>query len=335
MKARILFKKELFMGSFLLLSLVGNSQHQCLTAHFPFNGNASDSTSSGVQTSMQGTFSYVANSNGAPNSALHFNATDSYIDLNGSQPVITTTEFSISIWAKMDGAPGGKDFNGTLFEQRDDNATSASKSMIVLMPDDNNGNCIFTMRSSISVNAGTDFISIPRQDYNEWHHYLATKDADSLYLYIDGVKAGSAPYTQTGDFKTSIDNVGIGVHRNFGQIKGLFNGDIDQVKLYDCAVKPADIDDHDITSFRHIASAMNFEVFPNPAKSSCQIQFPNPNDESLTLRVFDAQGKLIKEVPQIKGESYEFMRDGLTSGVYFFKLSSFENSGSYQRVVFD
>jgi len=49
----------------------------------------------------------------------------------------------------------------------------------------------------------------------------------------------------------------------------------------------------------------------------------------------DAQGKLIKEVPQIKGESYEFMRDGLTSGVYFFKLSSFENSGSYQRVVFD
>jgi len=334
MKARILFKEELFMSSFLFLSLAVSGQHQCLTSSFPFNGNATDSASASVQTSLQGTFTYVANSNGAPNSALHFNGTNSYIDLNNSQPVITTTEFSISIWAKINGAPGGKDSQATLFEQRDDDGTSNSKSMIVLMADNNNGNCIFTMRSSISVNAGTDFISIPRQDYNEWHHYLAAKDADSLYLYIDGVKAGSAPYTQTGNFTTSIDNVGIGVHRNFAQIKGLFNGDIDQVKIYNCAVKPADVNDHDITSFRPAASAISFQVFPNPATSFCQIQFENPKDAALTLSVFDAQGKLIQEVSQIQGEAYQFNRDGLSGGVYFFKLSSSGNTSSYQRVVF-
>lgn len=287
-----------------------------MTGNFPFNGNATDSSSNNISTSMQGTFTYVANSNGAPNSALHFNATNSYIDLNGGQPVITTTEFSISIWAKMDGAPGGKDSQGTLFEQRDDDGTSSSKSMIVLMPDNNNGNCIFTMRSSISVNAGTDFISIPRQAYNEWHHYLAAKDADSLYLYIDGVKAGSAPYTQTGNFTTSIDNVAIGVHRNFAQIKGLFNGDIDQVKFYDCAVKPSDVNDHIITGFSAVTSTLPFQVYPNPASNNCQLQFENPSNELFSLTVYDAQGKLVKEVSAIEGNEYTFQRDGLKNGVY-------------------
>lgn len=305
---------------FCAFALNSQGQHNCLLAHFPFNGNATDSFSNAYPATKVGTFVSTADRNAVNSGAMLFDGDTNYMNLNNGQPVITTNEFTISLWARMDGAPGGVDDQGTFFEQRDDVATTSVKSSIVFLADFNS-QVSFQARTSTNVNGSSEAIFFARPAYGNWHHYVALLGADdTMRLYLDGVQMAKTHFPQTGDFVTSVDNVGIGVHRNFGQVKGLFNGAMDDVKLYDCGLTPQEIWTDYTTGFRSVNES-KLQLYPNPFNQSTTLQFENPAAESFTLTLLDGKGQVVRKIEGLTENQVTLYKEELALGIYFVQLS--------------
>ncbi|MBI3466480.1 MAG: hypothetical protein HY000_25990 [Planctomycetes bacterium] len=71
---------------------------------------------------------------------------------------------------------------------------------------------------------------------NTWSHLALTFDGASLRLYLNGIEVSSAP--RTGSIQTSTNPVQIGGDSLYGQF---FAGLIDEVRIYDGALTPAEI----------------------------------------------------------------------------------------------
>lgn len=70
-----------------------------------------------------------------------------------------------------------------------------------------------------------------------------------------------------------------------------------------------------------------YQNYPNPFNPSTNIRFYSPGNSNLTLEIFDISGRLIKRL--INNEAYNegfhtviFNATGLSSGVYFYRLSA-------------
>jgi len=74
---------------------------------------------------------------------------------------------------------------------------------------------------------------------DEWHHVAGTYDGSQLRLYIDGALEGVTDHT--GSIASTPYNVNIG--RNAAAPNRLYEGLIDDVRVYDCALSEAEIRD--------------------------------------------------------------------------------------------
>jgi len=159
--------------------------------------------------------------------AAYFDGNDSYISFQ--ENVITTQFFTIEAWAKMNGEV--YEDNRPIFQQRN-NFTDDNDATVVLFAEHPNGNTKFSVRSSIG---GLDYAQAPYPSYDEWHHYAGVVSPTTISLYIDGELVDSSPNTQQGNYVTSIDYVEIGRHRYFSITNSLFNGNIDEVRIWNYA----------------------------------------------------------------------------------------------------
>ena len=212
---------------------------QCVLASYPFYGTAIDTTGNNFDGLTLGPTSSTDCSGKADSSYL-FDGIDDYIQLNSDNAIITTSEFSIHVKAKINGPGGGADGSLPLFSQRDD-VTTSGQSIINLFAENASGNIQFNVRGSTSSNGDKLFYPTPTD--NDWHCYTGTLGSDdTLRLYLDGIEVAKMESTQTGDFFTSIDHVEIGRHSYSNVLgNGLFNGSIDDVVIYNCAINPGTI----------------------------------------------------------------------------------------------
>jgi hypothetical protein len=72
---------------------------------------------------------------------------------------------------------------------------------------------------------------------NAWSHLAATYDGDALHLYVNGAQVGSTPVW--GPIPTSAGPLRIGGNSIWGE---WFKGFIDDVRVYDVALSPAQIE---------------------------------------------------------------------------------------------
>lgn len=328
-------KSTVLVGTILLSAIFdASAQSQCLVAHYPLNGTVNDTSGNNLHGVNNGAV-LTADRLGNANKAYDFNGSSAEMILNNNQPVITTTEFTISAWARIDGAPGGESGQGTIFSQRDDNASTSASSTILLMADDNNNLTTFLVRSSVNNAGSSNAITVPSPTDEAWHHYVASLGADdSLRLFIDGAEVGKTLFTQTGNFVTSIDHVTIGSHRHTGSaMKGAFNGAIDDVKIFNCALRPEQIDTV-FTATKEIAMGENkVSIYPNPFHEFTVIEFNNELQESHTLTLYDEQGRLVQSISGLTGDRATISRSSLANGLYFFVLSSGNEPRSKGRLV--
>ena len=76
---------------------------------------------------------------------------------------------------------------------------------------------------------------------NNWHHVVATRDAGTTLLYIDGVQEGTGSVTFTTGFASTVPmNIG---WFNLSPFY-CFNGILDEVAIYDAALTPTEIANH-------------------------------------------------------------------------------------------
>lgn len=67
----------------------------------------------------------------------------------------------------------------------------------------------------------------------------------------------------------------------------------------------------------------NFEVkiMPNPLKETAKFTFNQTSNNSLSLEIIDLSGKTLRSFHEIKGREFEFNRQDLPSGMYFYRIS--------------
>lgn len=74
-----------------------------------------------------------------------------------------------------------------------------------------------------------------------------------------------------------------------------------------------------VTSLTEVTNSESISVYPNPAKDAIMIQFDQLLDQPYTLRLYNAQGLLVRTINHVYN-SIVLERNELKSGIYFFNL---------------
>ncbi|UCE98697.1 MAG: LamG domain-containing protein [Planctomycetota bacterium] len=172
--------------------------------------------------------------------ALQFDGVDDYVAL--SENAVTTTQFTVAAWANHYGHAGGYWKQNTIFSQRDYSIGDNHSAVVLMTERIEDGPASATIRSS---SGAIQRLVYTRQPYGEWHHYAMTVDSEDFIFYIDGVEVNRTSNQQNGDYVTGIDCVDIGRHKYITYFvlrdTGLFNGAIDDVRIYDRALSAEEV----------------------------------------------------------------------------------------------
>lgn len=215
-----------------------NNDTACLLADYRLDGNGADSSGNGLNGTVYGpvpTMDRFGNAGGA----MKFDGIDDYIELNNNQAILDSGAFTVLAYAKILGQGGGVDNTNPIFQQRAD-GTSAGTSKMVLFGERQNSEMALTLFDEVG--ASGSVIDYPKVQDTNWHCYAFVNTGNNwMYIYLDGIQVAQGPSAENGFFDVNIDHVTIGTHNYLGQLQGAFNGCIDDVKIYQCALDSAEI----------------------------------------------------------------------------------------------
>ena len=188
----------------------GNALHGIIAI-----GGSGDNTSAGTCGSGTGTEAWNNGTTGKYNYSLDFDGTDDYIDL-GTNSILTVGggDHTVSVWAKWTQSTGNARAFLNLGAESDDVALStgfgaSGQDKVSYYVQDLGG-------SNWCYNAGSGL-----NDGN-WHHILATREASTVTIYVDGV----ATTCLTGSAAAgAFNHIGGGAY-------DYFDGQVDDVRIY-------------------------------------------------------------------------------------------------------
>lgn len=323
---------------FLAIPFTFNAQIDSdgLIFYAPFSNSYSDASGNNIVMSNNGA-TFTQDRDGLSNNAGQFDGDNSYIMLNQNDPLINSSNFTITSWAKMNGQGGGNNSQNCIFEQRDDESSSTALSTILLMSSLSNNSALFLVRSSSSVNGALFQVTFNAPTDGGWHHYAGTKCDNAINLYIDGQLVGTTAYTQNGDFTTSIDHVSIGAHHNSGGATyGAFNGNLDEFRIYNKCLSGDEIRDiytDNFVALKELEKGIEFSVYPNPTTGNFGLQLAEKNDASV-VEIYDILGNHIITVKLENTVSKHDLTINSSNGIYYLRILNDEKKQlGYSRVI--
>ena len=63
-----------------------------------------------------------------------------------------------------------------------------------------------------------------------------------------------------------------------------------------------------------------FSIYPNPANTSATVDLSQFNGYEVAIELYDAMGRQVKSINNIKADTYIMQRDNLLSGIYFMNV---------------
>ena len=189
-------------------------------ALYQLNGDATD-----VSGNYDGTASNVTYSTGVFGQAGVFNGTSSKIVVN--DPVITTGDFSVSLWVKVNSAKSYSE--GIISNNNETNNTGFAFVRNYVTQKFN----FFTGNGVGSVYAiSNDTVSL-----NTWYHIVLNYSGTTLTLYVNG-----AAQTTTGTATLANSNLDL-ILGTYSHIQTRFlDGSIDQVRVFSRALRPYEVE---------------------------------------------------------------------------------------------
>jgi hypothetical protein len=221
-------KKILLFPFVLLLALFAMSQTP--VAYYPFSGNANDAAGTNHGT-VNGAV-LTTDRFGNANSAYSFDGVDDNISINNNA-AFNFTNYTISLWFKYNGAgTAGKSIWSLISKNSNGNGFDDAFHIWVNATNKTTGGRVGNGSSEFYVG------NPPAVDNGQWHHSALVFDNgnDLVRLYLDGVFISavantSNPFNNGGAIK-------IGYWEAFNNF---FNGAIDEVKIYNTALTPAQV----------------------------------------------------------------------------------------------
>ncbi len=204
------------------IGMFANSPELGLLAFYPFNSDANDISGNGNNGTVNGA-TLTNNRFSIPNKAYNFDGSTADIQVSDSAS-LRPSAVSVQVWMKSTTVGGylvSKSLNGGWSSY----AIYASS-----------GNLAFHIGNSAFFNV-SPFASANVWDGN-WHHIVGTYDGTTIRLYEDGVEVGTGtPDNRILDYST--DPLTIGNYQPTASYH--FNGDLDDVRIYDRALTPSEI----------------------------------------------------------------------------------------------
>jgi hypothetical protein len=210
-----------------------------LKAYYPFSGNAND-VSGNNNNPVFNNATLTADRFGNPNSAYHFNGTNTYMQITNNPSINFTNKISLSAWVRPMGFYAGTCHGNAVIDKGN---TDQVTGKYTLRFDDNaytNGtNCNGGPPDVLHQNFYGTGSGVPSPGYspyiqvNQWYSVVITLDGTTAKLYVDCQLKSSAP--QVVSTLTNIYDLFLGKLDN-PSFPYWFNGDLDEVRIYDRAL---------------------------------------------------------------------------------------------------
>jgi len=210
---------------------------QGLIAYYPFSGNANDASGQGHDGTVYGA-TLTMDRFGNTDSAYRFDGINDYIEvLNTSGAFNLTSEWTIAAWCQpLNSLSFGT--SGPVIWKTSINGRNYDTFGLAWQPGDD---WILKLERA----SDDEDIAVISSQYTigNWYHLAGTYDGQNLSFYVDGVldstlNAGSV-VTYTGSAPLMIGSTLNTDHHD----KGVFNGPIDEVRIYNRALSESEIYD--------------------------------------------------------------------------------------------
>lgn len=204
-----------------------------LVAHWPFDEGggltAYDVTGQAVDGILSSSSSRTLGRVGS--GSAYFNGVEDHITL-GNYDIPATDALTISAWFNTYDAQDCSTNDCRIISKAFDDANQAHYWMLSLIDGRH-------PRFRLRTDGNTDvYISNATVSSNIWYHYAAVYDGATVTLYLDGVNIGSWPKTGTIDMSTTTE---VQIGNNPPTYYGVFEGSIDDIRIYNVALTPEEI----------------------------------------------------------------------------------------------
>jgi hypothetical protein len=280
-----------------------------LLAHYPFSGNANDSTGNGHDGIAYGNPSITTDRFGNINSAYEFDGVDDYID---TYSTFDYDSRSVSAWLNPNDIIGsGGSSDNTLVN-------------VALTQDD------FKLRygllrididnEKLKLWAGGAYGTYEFQpiEVDNWYHVVMVRNGDTTKYYVNGVFLGKRTSDNIGSSYRPNSNLIIGAGRS--TTDQFFNGKIDDIRIYGKALNSCEVyqlyNETTITQISTTKDLESIQIYPNPFTNMISVH--NDTGQSLNIEVFDYSGRLLKS-QNVNGQNSEIDMHEFKSGMYLIK----------------
>ncbi len=160
-----------------------------------------------------------------------FDGTNDYVTMTSSSSLNPTTGITMSAWVKRNSTGTRQIFLG-----KGDALSNATTQYWLEL---NASNQIYAYVSNGTTSTASTFTDLTITDTTTWHNIIATWDGTSVKAYLDGKQSSITDTAVTGSLNTSSTNFSIG---RVGTLNSFyFNGSIDETRIYNRALSPAEV----------------------------------------------------------------------------------------------
>ncbi|MBI1221605.1 MAG: T9SS type A sorting domain-containing protein [Bacteroidetes bacterium] len=306
--------KKTFTIIALLIGVISQAQSltDSLVAYYPFTGDTKDHSGKGNDLTAHNVM-LTADRNGQANAAYLFNGTNSYLGLTSASSLFLDS-YSYSCWFRIDALPNQGTTQAIMSVGGDvkDNGFNLSNKYAGIY----SGIGSWTYLKNSQATASVDDPSF--NDAN-WHHIVATRNNDSIIVYLDGAKLGS-DYTGDAAGYTG-QNLGFYIGCRTGNVL-FFKGVVDDIRIWNRILSASDVTqlfNSTATSVKPIGASYVLNLYPNPNSGSFKIDCNT--GENLSYKIFTSVGTEILTGKLSKSQSFDLNQ----SGLYF--ISIFDQNG--------
>lgn len=323
-------KKYIFASAALLmLTLTCHSQtipsyvpSNGLVGWWPFNGNANDESGNGHNGVINGA-TITSDRWGNSNSAFSFNGISSKIEVPYSSS-FNNSSITISAWVKPNNTNAG------YYVARWNSPYHFEMGQGGLDWPNHYGFGVFTqpfLSSNSNIATGT------------WKHVVATynNSTGNMNIYINGTFDASLTYSFVSNFSGS-DGIGFGCR--YGQTNAIFNGDLDDIGIWNRALTQNEITqlytgspcityqtitvtdtliiNANLTGVNPVTFQNSIKVYPNPTSTYVTVDFGNNYNtlSGYSIRIDNALGQTV-------------FTTTVNQQIYTSSLSSWSGNGLY------
>ena len=270
-----------------------NTGEPGMVAYYPFDGNANDATAYANHGVIGG--------NPVFDVPTHANGGSHYIKFDGDQDSVLVANavhlisdyVSMGFWVRVD------DIKTSDAESYLINFGDWDQRMKVSIP--HHTRIVFTTNAK-STQLPNHIVDMDSKDGNElvkghWWHVVVTHDGVENKIFVNGELANNVP--APGTLNPTNRPMGFGNNPYLGG--QYFNGGLDELKIYNRALT-----DQEVKSLytggsigtKDVVSVPSWveSVYPSPTRADVYVKHAFPENQDLTLRVFDLMGRQVDEI---------------------------------------